>query len=127
MSPVARTTTHIGPNGRVPAIHNCGAPVTYRMLACRPSTRMSRSCEYICASARSRRPVRSAAASGETSVALGGVAIGGVAIGGVGVVGDRREAVLVDHHDLLTAVAARPVLPHHRLQEEEQARGREEI
>ena len=28
ISPLARTTTQTGPNGRVPAIHSCGAPVT---------------------------------------------------------------------------------------------------
>ena len=26
MAPVSRTSTHVGPNGRVPATHNCGVP-----------------------------------------------------------------------------------------------------
>src|ERR1700759_2764179 len=117
MSPVSRTTTHMGPNGRVQAIQSCGAPTTYRMFACRPRTRMSRSCARIWASARSRRSIRRARSSGETSVV----------IGGVGVVGDRQVAVFGNAHDLLTAVAARPVLPHHRFQYQDHAGWKDEV
>src|ERR1700739_2894115 len=85
------------------------------MLACRPRTKMSRLCASIWASARRLRPVRKARASGEMSVA----------IGGVGVVGNRRVAVFGDHHDLLTAVAAGPVFPHHWFQHQYHA-GRED-
>jgi len=67
-----------------------------------PEHRMSRSYASIWANARSRRPIRNARVSGRTSVA----------IRGVGVVGDRCVAVLGDHDDFLTAVAACPVLPH---------------
>src|ERR1700757_4361600 len=87
------------------------------MLACRPRTKMSRLCASIWASARSRRAVRKPLLSGETSVA----------IRGVGVVGNRREAVLGDHHDLLTAVAACPVFPHHRFQDQNHARWEDEV
>src|ERR1700757_3274502 len=87
------------------------------MLACRPRTKMSRLCASIWASARSRRPVRKPLLSGETSVA----------IRGVGVVGNRREAVLGDHHDLLTAIAACPVLPHHRFQNQDHAVRKDEV
>src|SRR5882757_8558550 len=78
---------------------------------------MSRSCASIWAKARSRRPRRSCGGSGETSVA----------IGGIGVVGNRRVAVFGDHHDLLTAIAARPVLPHHRLQYQDHAGWKDEV
>src|ERR1700742_5150855 len=60
----------------------------------------------ICASARCRRPNRRSRPSGETSVA----------IGRIGVVGNPDTAFFGDYHDLLTAVAAGAVFPHHRLQ-----------
>src|ERR1700744_1893398 len=113
MSPLEPTSTHIGPNGRVPAIHSCGAPVTYRMLACRPSTRMSRLCARICASARSRRPVRKPGASGTTSVAIART------VRGVGIIGDGHVSVLGDDDDLLAAIAAGAVLPHHGFQDQD--------
>src|ERR1700755_2263047 len=85
------------------------------MLAWRPSTRMSRSCASIWARARSRRPVRKACGSGRTSVAIGGVRV----------VGDLHVAVFGDHEDLLTAIAACSVFPHHWLQHQHHA-GRED-
>src|SRR6478609_10043266 len=106
MSPVDLTTMQMGPNGRVPATHSWGAPVTYRTLACRPSTSTSRSWASICASARSRLPIRNARSSGRISVA----------IGGIGVVGQRHVAVLGDNHNLLASIAAGAVFPDHRLE-----------
>src|ERR1700677_4481612 len=108
MAPLARTSTHVGPNGRVPATHNCGAPVTYRTLACRPRTRTSRSCAAIWSSARCRRPERSVRSSGRTSVP----------IGVIGVVGQSDPAFLGDHQHLFAAVAAGAVFPHHGLQDQ---------
>src|ERR1700745_2670475 len=87
------------------------------MWACRPRTKMSRSCASIWASARSRRPVRKARVSGETSVVIGGVRV----------VGNRREPAFGDHHDLRTAVAARPVLPHHGFQNQDHAGRKDEV
>src|ERR1700749_4587892 len=87
------------------------------MLAGRPSTRMSRSCAPIWANARSRRPILSARVSGETSVAIRGVRV----------VGDRHVALLGDHDDLFTAIAARPVLPHHRLQDQDHPGRKDEV
>src|ERR1700761_2870753 len=117
MSSVARTNAHIGPNGRVPAIHSCGAPVTYRMLACLPNTNTSSSYSAIWASARSRRPVRKALASGEISFA----------IGGIGVVGNRRESVFGNDQDLLTAIAAGAVFPDHRFQHQDHSGWKDEV
>src|SRR6201996_8831923 len=106
IAPVSRTSTQDGPNGRVPATQSCGAPVTYRTLASRPSTRTSRSWATICSSARWRRPDRSVRSSGKTSVA----------IRVIGIVGQANPAFLGDHQDLFTAVTAGAVLPHNRLQ-----------
>src|SRR6201988_474768 len=78
---------------------------------------MSRLCASIWASARSRRPVRKAQGSGETSVA----------IRRVGVVGNRREAVFGDHHDFLTASGPGPVLPHHGFQDQDHAGRKDEV
>src|SRR6202012_2715825 len=78
---------------------------------------MSMSWASICASARWRRPIRNARLSGEISVD----------IGRIGVVGNRQEAVLGDHHDLLTAVAASAVLPHHWLQHQHHAGRKDEV
>src|SRR5271154_4078148 len=92
------------------------------MLACRPSTSMSRLWAPIWASARSRRPIRNALVSGKTSPA-----IASVAIGGVGVVGDRRVAVFGNHDDLLPAISACPVLPDPRFQHQNHAGWEDEV
>src|SRR5690242_13247666 len=83
---------------------------------------MSRSYSAIWASARARRPIRNCRASGTTSAAMGSVTVGGV-----GVVGDRRVAVFGDHHDLLAAIAAGAVLPHHRFQNQDHTRRKDEV
>src|SRR3984957_4142926 len=117
MAPVSRMTTQVGPNGRVPATHNCGAPDTYRTLAWRPSTSTSRSCFSIWASARSRRPVRSARSSARTSVA----------IRVIGVVGQRNPAFLGDNENLFAAIAAGTFFPHDRFQHHHHSRLQDEV
>src|SRR5580693_6971425 len=116
MAPLARTSTHVGPNGRVPATHNCGAPVTYRTLACRPRTRTSRLCAAIWSNARCRRPERSVRSSGRTSVP----------IGDIGVVGQSDPAYLGDHQLLCSSVTAGAVFPNHGLQDQHQPGRRNE-
>src|SRR6184192_3264668 len=81
------------------------------MLATRPSTITSRSCASIWANARSRRPKRSAGASGRTSVA----------IGVVGVVAEVLAAVVGDDEHVLRPVAAVAFVPHHRLNHHDRA------
>src|SRR4029077_13956957 len=106
ISPVARITVQISPNGRVPATHSCGAPEKYRTFACRPSTSTSRPCASIWASARSPLPIRKARSSGRISIA----------IGGIWVVGQRHVAVFGDNHNLLASIATGAVLPNHRFE-----------
>src|ERR1700744_5013894 len=122
IAPVSRTTTHVGPNGLVPATHNCGVPDTYRTFAWRPSTSTSRSCFSICAKARSRRPVRNARSSARTSVP-----ISVFSVWGIGVVGQPDMPVLGDDDDLFTAVTAGAFLPHHRLEDHHHARLEDEV
>src|SRR5689334_24594033 len=78
---------------------------------------MSRSYCSIWASARSRRPLRSARSSGRISVAIGAVRV----------VGERRVAVLCDNDDLLASIAAGAVLPDDGLEHEHHACGIDEF
>ena len=115
-------STQIGANGRVPATHSCGAPVTYRTLAWRPE---HQHVEVVGLHLRQRALAPPGAQRQVVGQDLSAHAV--VSVRCVGVVGDGLIAVLGDDHDLLAAVAAGAVLPDDGLEHEHHARREDEV